>query len=63
MSLALQLLLTLMQNAANIASLIATAQAEGRDVTPAELQTLIAADAQALVRLVIAIAAAKAAGR
>jgi hypothetical protein len=62
-SLAINLLIALIENAAAISQLIQKAQGEGRDVTSAELQALLDTDALARAKLVIAIAEAKAAGR
>jgi hypothetical protein len=61
--LALSLVIALINNAAAISNLIQTAKAEGRDITPAELQALFDADALARAKLEIAISEAKAAGR
>lgn len=58
-ALAVQLLLGLLNNAAAIGSLLKQAQAEGRDITDAELAALTAADDAARKALVDAIAAAK----
>jgi hypothetical protein len=58
---ATNLLLGLLDRAAAIGSLLALAQAEGRDITAAELDDVFLADAAAREQLVAAIAAAKAA--
>lgn len=58
-ALAVQLLLGLLNNATAIGSLLKQAQAEGRDITDAELAALTAADDAARKALVDAIAAAK----
>jgi hypothetical protein len=62
-SAAISLLLALINNAGQISALIGKAQVAGRDLTPAELDTITAADDQARAALVAAIAAAKAAGK
>lgn len=62
-TLAVNLLVSLMEHAAAISQLIGRAHSEGRDVTQEELQTLFDADATAREQLAAAIAAAKAAGR
>lgn len=56
---ATNLLLGLLDRAAAIGGLIRTAQAEGRDVTAAELDALLADDAAARIQLQAAIDAAK----
>ena len=56
------LILGLLDRASAIGALITTARAEGRDVSVAELDALVAADQVARQNLVDAIAAAKAAG-
>jgi hypothetical protein len=61
-TLAVDLLIAAIQNASAISQLIATAKAQGRDITPAELQTVIDGDNVARANLVLAIAAAKAKG-
>jgi Na+-transporting methylmalonyl-CoA/oxaloacetate decarboxylase gamma subunit len=61
--LALSLLIALINNAASVSALITKAKGENRDVTTAELQALLDTDAVERARLVIAIAAAKAAGK
>jgi len=62
-SLAVELLISLLQNSAAISLLIQKAQGEGRDITAAELATLVETDNLARAKLVIAIADAKAAGK
>jgi hypothetical protein len=62
-SLAVELLLALLKNSATISQLIQKAQGEGRDITSAELSTLVDTDNLARAKLVEAIAAAKAAGK
>ena len=62
-TLAVDLLVALLTNAASISSLIQNANSQNRDVTAAELQALLDNDALARAKLVIAIAAAKAAGK
>jgi hypothetical protein len=57
---ATNLLLGLLDRAAAIGSLLALAQAEGRDITAAELDTVFEADAAARAQLQSAIDAAKA---
>ncbi len=57
--LAVSLLLGLLDRATQIGALIKTAQSEGRDITSAELDTLVAADDAARKALNDAIAAAK----
>lgn len=61
--LVLSLLIALINQAATVSAMIQKAKAEGRDVTAAELQTLLDTDALERAKLVIAIAAAKAAGK
>lgn len=56
---AIALLLGLLDRAAAIGTLIAKAQSEKRDITDAELDTLVAADAAARSALVDAIAKAR----
>lgn len=56
---AITLLLGLLDRASQIGTLISSARAEGRDVTPAELDALVAADQLARQALVDAIAKAK----
>jgi RNA:NAD 2'-phosphotransferase (TPT1/KptA family) len=58
---AINLVLGLLDRAAAIGSLIQTAQAQGRDITEAELDQLVAQDDAARVKLDQAIAAARAA--
>lgn len=60
--LALSLLIALVNNAAAVSALIQKAKSENRDVAPAELQALLDNDALARAKLVIAIAAERAAG-
>lgn len=62
-SLAIDLLIALINNAASISALIQKAQAAGTDVSSADLQALIDNDTLVRAKLVIAIAAAKAAGK
>lgn len=61
-SLAIELLIAIINNAATVSALISNAKAQNRDVTMAELQTLVDSDAVARANLVLAIAAAKAKG-
>lgn len=62
--LALTLLIAMINNAANISDLIAKARAAGKtDISSADLQAIIDGDAVARANLVLAIAAAKAAGK
>jgi len=58
----LDLLIALANNAASISQLIKTAQSENRDITPAEMQSILDNDAVARAGLVAAIATAKAKG-
>lgn len=60
--LAVDLLLALITNAGQISQLISSAKAQGRDITLAELQSIVDGDAVARANLVLAIAAAKAKG-
>ena len=60
---AIGLLLALIDRTAQIGALIAKAQSEGRDITSAELNTLVAADDAAKKELQDAIAKAKSEGR
>lgn len=60
---AINLLLGLLDRAAQISSVIQTAQSQGRDVTEAELDQLVAQDDAARAKLDQAIAAARAAGK
>ncbi len=60
--LAVNLLIAMISNAGAISNLISSAKAENRDITLAELQGLIDADAVARANLVLAIAAAKSKG-
>lgn len=57
------LLVQLLTQATALGNLIRTAQAEGRDITDAELDTLAAGDDRARAGLEAAIARAKAEGR
>ena len=57
------LLLQLIEQAARVSLLIRAAQAEGRDVTSAELASLVAENDAARQGLVAAIAQARAEGR
>lgn len=59
----LTLLTQLLAQATALGNLIRTAHAEGRDITPAELDTLAAGDDAARSALDAAIERAKAAGR
>lgn len=59
---AVQIVLALLDRAAQIGALISTAQAEKRDITTAELDALIAQDDAAKARLDAAIAKARAGG-
>jgi RNA:NAD 2'-phosphotransferase (TPT1/KptA family) len=52
------LLLQLIEQAARVSSVIRTAQAEGRDVTPAELAEIVAENDAARSKLVDAISRA-----
>lgn len=63
LTLAINLLIACIQNAASISAMILKANTDGRDLTSAELQSLLDTDALARAKLVIAIAEAKAAGR
>jgi hypothetical protein len=60
--LAISLVLALINNAGQISQLITTAKSQNRDITLAELQSIIDGDAVARANLVLAIAAAKAKG-
>jgi len=55
----LSLLIALATHAGEISSLITRAKLEGRDVTEAELQTILDADNLARAKLTVAIAAAR----
>lgn len=57
------LLLQLIEQAARVSAVIRAAQAEGRDVTTAELATIVAENDAARVALMRAIDEARAAGR
>lgn len=57
--LAISLLISLLSHANEIGTLIRNAQAQGRDITPAELDGLIAKDDIARATLEAAIAKAK----
>jgi hypothetical protein len=61
--LVISLLIALLQNASAISALIQKAKLEGRDVTAEELKALLDNDALERAKLVVAIAAAKAAGK
>jgi hypothetical protein len=61
--LAISLLLALINNAGQISALITNAKAQNRDLTLADLQSVIDGDAVARANLVLAIAAAKGAGK
>lgn len=58
-TLAIQLVLALVNQAGAISAVIQKAQAENRDLTPEELANLVSADDTARATLVAAIAAAK----
>lgn len=60
---AITLLTQLLAQATALGNLIRTAQAEGRDITPAELDALAAGDDVARAALEAAIARAKSEGR
>lgn len=60
---ALQVVLALLDKAALIGGMIANAQAQNRDLTTAELDTLVQADNVAKAKLDALIATAKAAGK
>lgn len=60
---AITLLTQLLSQATTLGNLIRTAQAEGREITPAELDTLAAGDDAARAALEAAIARAKREGR
>jgi len=60
---AIDLLFSVLQHAQVISTTIKTAQSEGRDVTPEELQALLDTDGRAREALAAAIEAARAAGR
>lgn len=61
-TLAIQLVLALVNQAGTISAMIQKAQSEGRDLTPDELNSLATSDDTARAALVAAINAAKAAG-
>ena len=61
-TLAIELLIAIINNAASVSSIIANAKAQNRDVTMAELQSIIDSDSVSRANLVLAIAAAKAKG-
>ena len=61
-ALALQLLLGLLDRASQVGALINAAKSENRDITNAELDTLVAADDKAKQDLEDAIAAARQGG-
>ena len=58
-SLAIQLVLSLVNQAGTISAAIQKAQAENRDLTPEELDSFVSADNTARAALVAAISAAK----
>ncbi len=58
-SLAIQLVLALVNQAGAISAVIQKAQAENRDLTPEELDSLVSSDDTARAALVAAINAAK----
>jgi len=58
--LAVNVLLPLLQQASTIGAMIQKAQAEGRDLTEAELNSIVAADDAAKAALAAAIAKARA---
>lgn len=62
-ALALNLLFGLLDRASAIQGLFSKAQAEGRDITSAELDALVADDEAARTQLQADIAAARAAGK
>lgn len=62
-TLAIDLLLAIINNLGQISTLIKNAQSQNRDITLAELQGVIDTDALARANLIVAIAAAKAAGK
>jgi hypothetical protein len=62
-SLAIDLLVALLNNASSISALIQNAGTQNRDITAAELQALLDNDTLARAKLMVAIAAAKAAGK
>ena len=57
--LAINLVESLISHAADVTALIKTAQSQGRDVTAAELDSLVSADNQARTDLIAAIAQRK----
>jgi len=61
-TLAIELLIAIVNNAAAVSAVINNAKAQNRDVTLAELQTIVDSDAVARANLVLAIAAAKTKG-
>lgn len=63
MTAAIELLLTLISNAARVSAVIRQAQTEGREVTSAELSEIILEGDGARAALVDAIARARAEGR
>ncbi len=63
LDLAVSLLLALINNAQGISQLISNAKNQNRDLTLAELQGIVDGDAVARANFVLAIAAAKAAGK
>lgn len=62
-TLAVDLLIAMITNAGQISALITNAKSQNRDITLDELQTIIGADDVAYANAVLAIAAAKAAGK
>lgn len=62
-TLAIDLLVALLNNASSISALIQNAGTQNRDITAAELQALLDNDTLARAKLLIAIAAAKASGK
>ena len=63
LSLGIELLIALLNNAGAVSALIQKAQAAGTDISVQDLQALLDADTLARARLVVAIAAARAAGK
>ena len=58
-TLAIELLIVSIQNAAGISQIIQNAKEQNRDITPAELASIVDSDTLARAKLVVAIAAAK----
>jgi hypothetical protein len=58
-ALALQVLITLLQQSQTLSNLVAKAQAEGRDLTDAEVDSVVAADDAAKAELAAAIVKAR----